>query len=89
MRIRRYYGMHFGGMKSPADERDGRHLPPNMYFMQEDYLMDKVRQGATWTWSSLRPNPVIGWGLGGTMNLLNCIAGYGVFCKEAGLGEMR
>lgn len=51
-------------------------------------LIERTEKGAKWTWSTLRPGPVIGTGLGGTMNLLLCIAGFGVFAKEYGI-DMR
>jgi nucleoside-diphosphate-sugar epimerase len=43
---------------------------------------------ASWTWSGLRPNPVIGFSTGSYMSLLPTIAVYGSLCKELGL-QMR
>ena len=30
----KHYGMHLGPVKTPMDERDSRHMPPNMYYVQ-------------------------------------------------------
>ncbi len=34
----KYYGVHLGPFKTPAKEDDARHLPPNFYYDQEDWL---------------------------------------------------
>jgi hypothetical protein len=41
-----------------------------------------VADGASWTWSALLPNPVIGYSPGSHMNLLNAIAAYAAICKQ-------
>jgi hypothetical protein len=46
---------HFGPFKTPARETDPRHLPPNFYYDQEDFLISQSR-GKTWSWSALRPD---------------------------------
>jgi hypothetical protein len=47
-----------------------------------DYVQARVAGGASWTWSALLPNPVIGYSPGSYMNLLNAIAAYAAICKE-------
>ena len=34
----KWYGAHLGPYKTPAREDDPRHMPPNFYYDQEDYL---------------------------------------------------
>ena len=34
----KYYGVHLGPVKTPMRETDPRHLPPNYYFDQIDWL---------------------------------------------------
>ena len=78
------YGCHFGPYKTPAKESDPRHLPPNFYYDQEDFLREHQR-GRAWTWSALRPSLVCGRGVGHPMNLIMAIAVYASICKELGL----
>ena len=41
------YGCQFGPFKTPAKETDPRHMPPNFYYDQEDFLQDRAAgQGA-------------------------------------------
>src|SRR3954454_20234417 len=47
----KWYGMHLGPFKTPAKEDDPRHLPPNFYYDQCDYLMER-QKGKAWTHSS-------------------------------------
>ncbi|CAL8470695.1 g10237 [Coccomyxa elongata] len=60
-----------------------RHFPPNFYYDEEDYVTERRKKGAKWTWSSLRPGCIIGYSLG-FMNLLHNIAVFGTLCKELG-----
>jgi len=78
------YGAHLGMYRSPAKESQARHFPPNFYFDQEDYLRD-ASQGRDWSWSALRPEPVIGFALGNPMNLANVIAVYASISKAVGI----
>ena len=50
----KWYGMHIGNFKTPAREDDPRHLPPNFYYDQQDFLVERQR-GKSWTWSASRP----------------------------------
>jgi nucleoside-diphosphate-sugar epimerase len=78
------YGCHFGPYKTPAQESDPRHLPPNFYYDQEDFLQQRQR-GKTWAWSALRPSLVCGPGVGHPMNLVMAIAVYASICRELGV----
>jgi nucleoside-diphosphate-sugar epimerase len=78
------YGCHFGPFKTPAKESDPRHLPPNFYYDQEDFLRQR-QEGKSWTWSALRPDLVIGPGHGHPMNLIMVIAVYATICRALGI----
>jgi hypothetical protein len=45
----KFYGAHLGPYKTPAKETDLRHMPPNFYYDQEDYLVERSA-GKTWSW---------------------------------------
>lgn len=78
------YGEHLGHYKTPAKERDPRHLGPIFYNNQEDLLReDAVRRGYSWT--VLRPDIVIGPSAGSSMNLLTTIAAYATLCRVGGV----
>lgn len=75
------YGVHLGAMPlSPAKESDPRHMPPNFYYDQEDFLRDHS-VGKAWSWTALRPEGVAGLAVGNPMNLLMVIAIYGTIAK--------
>lgn len=78
------YGVHLGRFKTPAKETDPRHMPPNFYYDQEDFLKNQ-QQGKSWTWTVLRPDAVCGFAVGNPMNLTMVIAVYAAISKELGL----
>ncbi len=78
------YGAHFGGFPLPARETDPRHMPPNFYYEQEDYLRARQR-GKPWSWTILRPPLIVGFAVGSAMNMLTTIAAYAAICRELGL----
>ncbi|MGE5512519.1 MAG: SDR family oxidoreductase [Bacteroidota bacterium] len=80
----KYYGHHLGPFKTPAKEDDARHMPPNFYFDQQDYLAAKSR-GKHWSWSAARPHIICGFALGTPMNVIAVIAVYAAISKELGL----
>ena len=45
---------NLGLTRRPRRKSDPRHLPPNFYYDQEDFLRERQR-GKEWTWSALRP----------------------------------
>jgi len=55
----KWYGMHLGPFRTPAREDDPRHLPPNFYYDQWDYLVER-QKGKRWTYSSARPHGISG-----------------------------
>lgn len=78
------YGLHLGPFKTPAKETDPRHIPPNFYYDQEDFL-SRRQDGKSWTWSALRPEAVCGFAIGNPMNIAMVIAVYATLSKELGL----
>ena len=60
-------------------------MPPNYYYDLEDTVERRVKNGAKWTFSSLRPPAIIGFSTGSTMNLMTCLAVYGTICRELGV----
>jgi nucleoside-diphosphate-sugar epimerase len=80
----KFYGAHLGPYKTPARETDRRHMPPNFYYDQEDYLKERAT-GKSWSWTALRPSSICGFAVGNPMNMATVIAVYAVLCKEMGL----
>ncbi|MCW5620339.1 MAG: SDR family oxidoreductase [Burkholderiales bacterium] len=80
----KWYGSHLGPFKTPARESDARHMPPNMYYDQQDAL-EVRQQGKPWTWSAVRPHAVCGFSLGSPMNLALVLAIYAAISRELGL----
>jgi len=78
------YGAHLGYYKTPAYESDPRTITPNFYYDQEDFLREESRD-RKWSWTSIRPDIVIGVTIGNPMNLANLIAVYANLCKEEGI----
>ena len=64
----KYYGSHLGPFKTPARESDPRHLPPDYYFDQIDWLTD-FQRGKSWDWVELRPQTLCGFAPGTPMSL--------------------
>jgi nucleoside-diphosphate-sugar epimerase len=80
----KYYGSHIGAFKTPAKEDDPRHMAPNFYFDQQDYVAN-LQAGKSWTWSCIRPHTVMGFNVGNPLNLLSALAVYAAISRELGL----
>lgn len=80
----KWYGNHLGPFRTPAREEDPRHIPPNFYYDQQDWLA-QYQAGRRWTWSSWRPHGLCGLSVGSAMNQLNALALYATISKELGL----
>lgn len=80
----KYYGAHLGPYKTPAKETDPRHMPPDFYYNQEDYLQERAA-GKPWSWTALRPSCICGFAVGNPMNMATVIAVYASICRELGL----
>jgi nucleoside-diphosphate-sugar epimerase len=80
----KYYGVHLGPLKTPMRETDPRHMPPNYYFDQSDWLTD-FQCGKAWDWVELRPQTLCGFAPGSPMSILPAIAVHATISKELGL----
>ena len=80
----KYYGSHLGPFRTPAREDDPRHMPPNFYFDQIDWL-SAHQAGKPWDWAELRPQTLCGFAPGTAMSIIPVIAMYAAFSKELGL----
>lgn len=80
----KYYGSHLGPFRTPAKETDPRHMPPDFYFDQIDWLTER-QAGKTWTWTELRPQTLCGFAPGTAMSIIPVIALYAAISKELGL----
>jgi nucleoside-diphosphate-sugar epimerase len=80
----KWYGNHLGPFPTPARENDPRHMPPNFYHDQQDWIVSR-QKGKAWTWSSARPHAVCGFATGNPMNLVMVIAVYATISKALGL----
>jgi nucleoside-diphosphate-sugar epimerase len=77
----KWYGFHLGPAPTPAVEDDPRHMPPNFYYSQQDWLERRAAERG-FTWSALRPEAVCGFSVGNPMNLSMAIAVYAAICNE-------
>lgn len=77
----KWYGNHLGPFKTPAREDDPRHMPPNFYYDQQDWL-EKQQRGKRWSWSSWRPHGLCGVSIGSAMNQLTALALYAAISRE-------
>ena len=80
----KYYGQHLGPYKTPAREDDARHMPPNHYYNQQDYLEERSRASG-WSWSCARPHVICGYALGFPLSIIANLAVYAAISKELGL----
>ena len=80
----KYYGSHLGAYKTPAKESDPRHLGPNYYFDQIDWLTG-FQRGKGWSWVELRPQTLCGFAPGTAMSIIPVIAVYAAISRELGL----
>ncbi|MEO6746492.1 MAG: SDR family oxidoreductase [Caldimonas sp.] len=80
----KWYGNHLGPYRTPAREDDPRHMPPDFYYDQQDWLENRQR-GKSWTWSALRPHCICGLSVGSPMNHLMALSLYASVSRELGL----
>ena len=80
----KYYGAHLGPFRTPARESDPRHMPPDYYFDQIDWLT-AFQRGKSWDWVELRPQTLCGFAPGTPMSLAPAIAVYAAISRELGL----
>jgi nucleoside-diphosphate-sugar epimerase len=79
------YGVHLGPPPHvPSRESDGRTMPPNFYFDQEDFIISR-QKGKPWTWTALRPPSVCGFTTGSPMNMILALGVFAAITRELGL----
>jgi len=69
----KYYGIHLGPTKTPMRETDPRHLPPNFYFDQIDWLA-AYQRGKKWTFTDFGRRRCVAFAPGTAMSILPAIA---------------
>ena len=81
----KYYGVHLGPLKTPMRETDPRHMPPDFYFDQIDWLTayqrGQYQRGRRWSWTELRPQTLCGFAPGTAMSIMPAIAAYAAISK--------
>lgn len=77
------YGHHVERMPIPGKERRPRHPHRNFYWLQEDLLREREPQ-ASWSWTVLRPQVMLGWALGAQMNVLAAAGAHAAVMRELG-----
>lgn len=77
------YGLHDTQVPVPAKERWPRAPHAVFYWPQEDLLRQR-RRGASWTFSILRPQLVLGAAMGSPMNVIGAIGAYAAIQRELG-----
>ncbi len=78
----KYYGVQIGPHKTPSVETDPRHMPPNFYYDQEDYVKELASENS-WDYTLVRPEVMIGFSQnGGALTALSTFAIYAAICAE-------
>ena len=80
----KYYGCHLGPHRTPSKESDPRHLPPNFYYDQQDFIA-KAQKGQKWDYICVRPEAVVGYAVGIPLNTASIVAHYAIICREMGV----
>ena len=78
----KYYGCHLGSYRTPAREEDPRHIGPNFYYDQQDYLISKA---GDWQWSISRPCLVYDFAPQQSRNPVSLIAVYAELSRALGV----
>lgn len=84
------YGVHLPGLNLPVPLTETLPRAPgdNFYYWQEDYLLQKKREGAgqsDWGITLLRPSGIIGATVGGHLSPFLVLTVFASLCREAGL----
>lgn len=78
------YGVHLGQIPVPARESAPRHIHPNFYWPQEDFLAAR-QAGKAWNWTIFRPQVVFGYAQGSAMNMIAAVGAYAAISRQLGL----
>ncbi|HUS95810.1 MAG TPA: SDR family oxidoreductase [Hyphomicrobiaceae bacterium] len=77
----KWYGLHIGPPVTPSREDANRHMPPNFYYDQQDYLSEHSKN-SSWTWSASRPNLIYDFAPQRPRNIVSVIGAWAAICKE-------
>ncbi len=77
----KWYGLHIGPYRTPAREDDPRHMPPNFYYDQQDFIVGR-QAGKAWVWSVSRPNFALDVAPGRARNMVSTLGAYAASCRE-------
>ncbi|MGI9525436.1 MAG: SDR family oxidoreductase [Hyphomicrobiaceae bacterium] len=80
----KWYGIHLGPGPAPAREDAPRHIPPNFYYDQQDFLAER-QSGSDWTWSACRPNIIYDFAPDRARNIVSVLGVWAAMHKELGL----
>jgi nucleoside-diphosphate-sugar epimerase len=78
------YGVHLGQIPVPARESAPRHIHPNFYWAQEDFLAAR-QANKDWGWTIFRPQVVFGFAYASMMNMIAAVGAYAAISRELGL----
>lgn len=78
------YGGHLGVFRMPARESDARYMPPNFYYDQQDFMVER-QAGKAWSWTVLRPQLVCGTAVGTETNIVPALGAYAAMSREYGI----
>ncbi len=78
------YGVHLGQIPVPAREDAPRHIHPNFYWAQQDFLAAR-QAGKAWNWTVLRPQVVFGFAQSSMMNMIAAVGAYAAISRQLGL----
>ncbi|MBV8836373.1 MAG: SDR family oxidoreductase [Alphaproteobacteria bacterium] len=76
----KYYGMHLGPFRTPAQEDDPRPDFPNFYYGQQDFLSERQR-GRAWHWSASRPTFIYDFAPERARNAITVVGAYAALCR--------
>lgn len=81
----KWYGAHLPNTTPPFRESDPRRvMPPNPYYAQYDYLVDR-QEGREWSWSTSRPALIFGYSTGYPHNIVCLVGIFAAMCRELGM----
>ena len=78
------YGVHLGQIPVPARESAPRHIHPNFYWEQQDFLAAR-QVGKSWSWTIFRPQVVFGFAYPSMMNMVAAVGAYAAISRHLGL----
>lgn len=79
----KYYGCHLGPISTPARE-DAPRKAGNLFYYDDEDVIQRHQMGKSWTWTTLRPHSVCGYAEGNPLNLALVLAIYGLIQRELG-----